>query len=393
LTLHLTAMNHKGHKGHTERATGDSGLAEIFVAALGVALVGAALVANQSWLDRHFLPSFFLPRHWYVVIHTVVRCTTAALGVSIALGARRVAGRVSAPWLLRTLSIAIAALLALGASELVLHRVHLRPGEWLLPEEEPRRQADSQLGWTFVPARAGRSTVGGREIQYAIDPTGYRVRRVDEPVDPARPTIVFIGESMMFGEGLTWEESVPAQVGAMMRVQSANLAVHGYSTDQAYLRLQRELPRFRQPLAVVSLFMTALFGRNLDDDRPHLGAGLAWRPAAQHSRLGSLARLIVPYRRDETVERGIDVTREVLRAMVELARTSGATPLIVVPQLGREEPVERMLRRRLLDETGLPYTFVEIDSTWRLPWDRHPNSRAARVMATAVAEGLTKTLF
>ena len=31
----------------------------------------------------------------------------------------------------------------------------------------------------------------------------------------------------MFGEGLTWEETVPAQVGAMMGIQSANLAVHG----------------------------------------------------------------------------------------------------------------------------------------------------------------------
>jgi len=54
----------------------------------------------------------------------------------------------------------------------------------------------------------------------------------------------------------------------MLGVQSANLAVHGFSTDQAYLRLQAELPRFRQPIAVVTVFMTALFGRNTDDERP-----------------------------------------------------------------------------------------------------------------------------
>ena len=41
--------------------------------------------------------------------------------------------------------------------------------------------------------------------------------------------------------------------------------------------------------------MTALFGRNLDDDRPHLGAGLVWLPAAQHGRLASLATMLVPY--------------------------------------------------------------------------------------------------
>ena len=67
----------------------------------------------------------------------------------------------------------------------------------------------------------------------------------------------------MFGEGLTWEESVPAQVGAMMGIQSANLAVHGFSSDQAYLRLETELPRFRRPVAVVSLFMTALLAGTL----------------------------------------------------------------------------------------------------------------------------------
>ena len=97
----------------------------------------------------------------------------------------------------------------------------------------------------------------------------------------------------MFGEGLTWEESVPAQVGAMMETQSANLAVDGFGTDQAYLRLQMELARFRRPVAVVSLFMTALFGRNLDDDRPHLGPELVWLKPEQHSRLISIARLVV----------------------------------------------------------------------------------------------------
>jgi hypothetical protein len=49
----------------------------------------------------------------------------------------------------------------------------------------------------------------------------------------------------MFGEGLTWEETIPAQVGTMIGMQTANLAVQGYFNDQAYLRLQTELPHFR----------------------------------------------------------------------------------------------------------------------------------------------------
>ena len=61
-----------------------------------------------------------------------------------------------------------------------------------MPDEEPRRRPDPRLGWTFVPARTGHNTVGGRVIDYAFDPAGYRVRRVDEPVqsraadDPVR---------------------------------------------------------------------------------------------------------------------------------------------------------------------------------------------------------------
>jgi hypothetical protein len=199
---------------------------------------------------------------------------------------------------------------------------------------------------------------------------------------------VFVGESVMFGEGLTWEESIPAQVGALMRLQSANLSVHGFGTDQAYLRLETELPHFRRPVAVVSLFMTALFGRNLDEDRPHLGPGLVWLPARQRGRLTSLATLLVPYRTDETIEHGIAMTRDALGAAVNLARARGATPLIVVPYFGVEAQAERTLRRRILDETGLPYVWIEIDEAWRLPWDRHPNAHAAREIARAVAARL-----
>lgn len=363
-------------------------ITEVAIASIGGALLACALAANQRWLDRHFLPSFFLPRHWYVLVETFVRVVLAVLGVWLALVVRPRAGRLAARTPARALHVAIAALLAFGASELVLRSMHVRPAEWLVPDEEPRRRPDLRLGWTLMPSRTGHNSIGGRVIDYAIDPAGCRVRRVEDPVDPDRPTIVFTGESVMFGEGLTWEESIPAQVGAIMGLQSANLAVHGFGSDQAYLRLQTELPRFRQPVAVVSLFMTALFGRNLDGDRPHLGPGLAWLPGEQRSRLASLAKLLVPYRSDATVERGITMTREVFRATIELARARGATPLIVVPQFGREEPSEETLRHRIFDETGLPCLLVETDAAWRLPWDRHPNAQAARVIAEAVAARL-----
>jgi hypothetical protein len=121
--------------------------------------------------------------------------------VSLALLGRARLGRLVAASAARVALPVFAAVLALGAGELVLRRVHLRAAEWLAPDEEPRRRFDARLGWTFVPARTGHNMVGSRVVDYAIDPAGYRVRRVDEPVDPERPTIVFVGESVMFGEG------------------------------------------------------------------------------------------------------------------------------------------------------------------------------------------------
>jgi hypothetical protein len=143
-------------------------------------------------------------------------------------------------------------------------------------------------------------------------------------------------------------------------------------------------------VAVVFLFTPAILDRNLDDDRPHLGAGLVWQPPARRWRLLVLARRIVRYRSTESVERGIEVTREILQAAVQLARARGAAPLIVVPQFGPELPRERDLRERILDQARLPYVKVELDPTWRVPDDGHPDARGARGIAAAIADRLRK---
>jgi hypothetical protein len=359
---------------------------EVLSATFGTALIIAAVAANQPWLDRHFLPSFFIPRHWYVLIETIVRGAIASAGVWLVIGRSRLARLLTrAPSM--TLRVAAAAVLAIAASEFALRWTHPQPTGWVIRDEEPRRQDDPLLGWVLAPARTGRSTVAGRAVEYAIDAAGYRVRRAGESVDPERPSVVFAGESVMFGEGLEWDESIPAQVSAALGIQSVNLAVHGYSTDQIYLRLGRELPRFRRPIAVVSIFMTELFGRNLDEDRPHLGPGLVWQRAEPKSRLMSLAGLLVPYRRDTTVERGVRVTREVFLAIAELARHRGATPLVIVPQFGAEEDVQRALRERILTNDTATL-LVPLDPDWRLAWDRHPNPSAAHVIAAAIAARL-----
>lgn len=383
MSLSIPPIDHAGGS----RSSITRVITEVVILTIAVVLLTCAVGANQRWLDRHFLPSFLLSHEWYVRAETSVRFAMAIVGALLVRVASR-AARFTARTPATALYTAVAAVLALGASEPALRRMHLGPAEWLSPNEEPLRRPDARLGWTLVPARTGHATIGGRNVDYAIDGAGYRVRRVDEPVDPERPTVLFTGESVMFGEGLTWEESVPARVGAMVGIQSANLAVHGFASDEAYLRLEMELPRFRRPVAVVSLFMPALFGRNLDSERPHLGPGLVWLPATRRWRLESLARLLVPYHSDDVIERGVAVTREVFHATLTLARARGATALIVVPQFGSESEVEQMLRHLTLDGTGVPHVVIQIDPAWRLPWDRHPDARAARAIAAVIAAQL-----
>lgn len=368
-------------------------ITEIAVVLIGIALLVCAGAADHQWLDRHFLPSFVMSRRAFVLIASLPRTVTAALGLALALVGRphigRLVARVPAGRLITDVGgILLAITLALGTSELVLRRTFGHAAEERPGDEEPLRHRDQRLGWLFVPARTGYEKIGGRLIEYTFDPAGYRILRAADPVDPERPTIVFTGESVMMGNRLTWDESVPAQVQAILGTQSANLAVNGFATDQAYLRLWVELPRFRRPVAVVSLFMPTLFDRNLDDDRPHLGPGLAWLPGVYHWRLAAVRDMVFPYRSSEAIEHGISVTREVLRASVDLARARGAVPLILVPEFMPEDPTEQTLRRRILDETGLPYVRVRLDPSWHLPGDSHPDSRAAHAMAVAIAARL-----
>ena len=364
---------------------------ELAIAAIGAGLVVWAVVADQQWFDRHFLPAFFVSRRLYVLFESIGRIGAAVLGLTLLVVVRPRVGRCVARNPLFVLNTVIAVVMAFGVSELLLAQLHLHAAEQEPAGQEPRRRVDARLGWTFVPSRVAQHEEHGRVIEYAFDATGYRVRRPEEPVDPGRPTILFTGESMMVGEGLSWDESVPARVGALLGIQSANLAVSAYATDQAYLRLKTELPRFRDPVAVVTLFAPTLFDRNMDDDRPHLGPGLVWHEPVKRWRLLEIVRLLVRYRKVETIDRGIAVTREVLRAMVDLAQSRGARPLIVVPQFAPEGPEERALRERILDHTSLPIVRVQLNAAWRIPGDGHPDARAAHAIASEVAARLSRT--
>jgi len=378
----------KMHEGGIEQNDGREGflLLEIAVAGFALLLLAGTWAADQAWFDRHFLPIFALQRSTMVAAERGLRGFIILMAVLLLLVCRPIArllGRASAGGIARVI---LACVLALGTAELIL-RVHpLYPHDADPLEIEPRRQSDTLLGWKFIPSRSVVAREAGRAVPYSFNAAGYRVPAPGAKIDTTRPTLIFTGESIIVGFGLGWKETIPAQVGALLGMQSANLAVSDYSNDQSTLRLAAELPRFQKPAAVVSLFMPSLFDRNLLDNRPRLGPGLVVRPPVQHWRLVGLLHWLIPYRSTAAIQDGVVRTRQSLEAVVRLACARGAQPLILVPQFGQATPAEDALQRRILDR--LPYVTVRLDPAWRLPGDPHPDARAARVMATALAARL-----
>ena len=242
---------------------------EIFFANAGVALAGCMLWCDQRWVDRHFLPSIFASHRTFVIATAIGRSVLAVFGLVLALVVRPRMGRHfcgcagSRVLLADVARMSLAVVRRSGRVKSFFAARSIGQRRSGSPSEVPNRQPDPHLGWRFVPAHVGHDTIGGRNIEYAFDPASHRVRGANEKVDPERPTVVFTGESIIVGQGLTWEESIPGQVEMLLGIQTANIAVHGFANDQAYMRLRTELPRFRQPVAVVSLFTPQLFDRNL----------------------------------------------------------------------------------------------------------------------------------
>jgi hypothetical protein len=365
--------------------------------ASGTALIVLALSMDRVWFDAHVLPVWGQARASQATTVSVLRVALALVGFVLLAFVPllpRLLRRCAPGRLLSQSALCLAAaLLGTVAAESIL-----RTRTWYslfgnFGTVEPLRQTDAELGWVYVPNHVGHNIVGGRDVDYATDGNGYRVRASGATTDTRRPAVIFIGESVMQGWGLQWQETIPAQAERMLGVASANLAVNGYGTDQIYLRLKRELPRFERTVAVVILFMPALVDRDLDHDRPYLDAELRWHAGnTPRLRLVAQAERVLRIRSRARIAAGVATTQAALKGMFALAQRRKAEALIVVPQFGPAEPAEVALRRRVLDEAGLPYVLVPLDRRWLLPGDHHPDARGAKAIADAVARRLSPHL-
>lgn len=367
--------------GHKARA------AEAVTALAGAGLILFAWAADRAWLDRHLLPHLFLQRREQLLWWIVERSLAFLVGIALILPARVAVGRAvragrGGALLLNLLLMTGATISALLASEFIL-----RTGNWARIErwaqsEEPLRHADPLLGWTNIPNRVGGEVYGGRRIRYVLDGHGRRLADAAHPLDPSLPSILFAGESIMFGFRLNWPETAAGRIQQRTGLQSVNIAVNGYGADQELMRLRQELPGFSRPVAVIALFAPSLLERSLDTHRPRLDAALRWRKAEPAWRLERVFKNLLLYHSTARIDAGVAAARASVGAIVAGARARGAVPLILVPEFAPEQPLERRLRERVL--SGLPYVRVELDPSWAIAGDGHPDARANQAMANAL---------
>lgn len=374
------------------RAKVAAGLANLVLGGLGLLLLTGALRMDPQWGERHFLPVWTWPWSVQMRILLALRLTVAAAGLAVLFLLR--------PWFVRAcadgrarsaLASAAGVVLAVAAALLVTELV-LRTRTWRAAQErwnleEPLRIRDREYGWGFAPNHDGSVLIEGRTIHYATGPFGYRAPRPGLAPDFQRPTIVIAGESVTFGYGLNWGETLAARVQAITGIQTANIAIHAHATDQTLLRLRRELPRFVHPVAVVIPFMPRLLDRNLDVDKPHLDARLRWRPAEPPPiRLVEMARRMLRYREPVDIAQGEATTTKVLKAAIAAAEARGAKAIVLVPQYLPEAGVEAKIRHDVLDRAGIRYLLVPIPPAWRSPTHYHPTAAGAAALAAAVSK-------
>ena len=135
--------------------------------------------------------------------------------------------------------LAAAFALAVGLLDVMARAMTPAPiGQDIVRSFEPRAWIldDAVLGYRLRPSTKvlAHFTRGAEtlfRVTYTINPDGTRAT----PAAPAgADTYVFLGDSFMFGQGVTDDETVPAQFAAAsdFKVRTVNLAVPGYSPNQ-----------------------------------------------------------------------------------------------------------------------------------------------------------------
>jgi hypothetical protein len=357
---------------------------------------------DVTWVERNCLPYYCARNPEELSFVSLVRWTAALAAAITILALRplvgRWASRGSVPSGLAILtSSAAAVILALLVSEARL-QAKAPPFDLNLT----LRQFHPRYGFTWTPSTTLLQVLRGQRITYAVNARSERARTIDDVPDLKRPTILFAGESFMFGSNLTYEQTIPALIEARMGVQTVNVAVPAYGTDQAYLRAIDTLAELQRPLAVVTSFMPFMVSRVAEDYKMRLVVDdhgeLQLIPTASVWWWSSILRW--KWHRLYHGDLALRTAAAVVRATAERARARGAATLFVVTDYGppclRGRESAGSLVRTLFDDQKIPYVYVPNDPEWAaIPTERpyhHPDARWAQAVAPKVEAELRRLL-
>jgi hypothetical protein len=151
-------------------------------------------------------------------------------------------------------SLVLSLLLAEGALRLTGIAGTDRGSPWFAGGNHPRFlfQPDPAAGYALRPGFRGREIAPWHEfdVDVAVDGRGLRDHG---HVAALRPSVLVLGDSMSFGEGVGAEQSWPAVVEHALGVRVYDGGVPGYSSPQMRARLARLLPQLRPDLVLVAL--------------------------------------------------------------------------------------------------------------------------------------------
>jgi hypothetical protein len=371
----------------------------------GAFLLAWAAFTDATWFELHFTPAYCaldpadrarsVP--WRIGAGVVAVLLLAIVRPVVTRWAGRRSVRKA---LLDVAPVALAILLALVFCEVLLRHRRASAAPDPLWFALPAHDGDARLGWRLRPSTTTVLKEGGRDVVYTFDANRFRVRSLDAPVDPEAPSLLFAGESITIGLGVQYEETYPAMVGQALGVQPVNAAAFGYGHDQAYLAMLDALAVLKRPVAVVMPAMTVELDRDTAWDRTTLvlGRGGKLRPRppvvglVADSPLVDLWRRMVPYHDLAAV----DVARAIFAETARVARERGAYPLLLVTNYrapclpGPDGIVE--VERRMLEGLGVDVVRVPLDPGWLVDTDVHPDVRAHRALADALAPALARHL-
>lgn len=320
--------------------------------------------------------------------------------------------------LLVTLLLAEAALRLLGVGAI------RRGSPWFAGGNHPRYlfQPDPASGYTLRPGFRGREIAFTGEFETAVEIGRLGLREHPHTAGP-RPSVLALGDSMTFGEGVPADRTWPAVLERESGIRVYNGGVPGYSTCQMTGRARALLPRLRPDFVVVALsphwdrdrcenpflyldgyivsqrYLARLhrIGGNLylgETRLPGIGAATAW---AKH--VSYLARLALPLvgdaaraltrDREEAFHPAAERYEPTARALAAIRGQAAGFLAVLVESRGREYEADRAHLEEALKARGIPYLSLDrVRADWprlRYPRDQHWNEAGHRAVGAILA--------